>query len=42
MEWWSIPSNYVNYVHYDKNPRDFYNLNVQALDQKNHKKYMTN
>ena len=38
MEQWSILSNVVNYVQYDRNPRDFYNLDVQAIDQKNHRK----
>ena len=38
MEQWSILSNIVNYVQYDRNPRDFYNLDVKALDQKNHRK----
>ena len=34
MEQWSIFSNVVNYVWYDRNPRDFYNLDVKAMDQK--------
>ena len=34
---WSILSNIVNYVQYD-NPRDYYNLEVKALEQKNHRK----
>ena len=28
MEQWSILSNAVNYVQYDRNPRDFYNLDA--------------
>ena len=37
MEQWSKLSNVVNYVQYDRNPGDFYNLDVKALDQKNHR-----
>ena len=38
MKQWSILSNVVSYVQYDRNPRDFLNLNVRAIDQKNHRK----
>ena len=38
MEQWSILSNIVNYVQYDRNPKLFYELNVKTLDQKNHRK----
>ena len=38
MEQWSIFSKIVNYVQYDRNRRDFYNLDVKALDQKYHRK----
>ena len=38
MEQWSTLSNIVNYVHYDSNPRNFYNLDVKTVDQKSHKK----
>ena len=38
MQHWSIVSNVVNYVQYDRNPKNFHELNVKALDQKNHKK----
>ena len=37
MKQWSILSNVVNYVWYDRSLRDFCNLNVKALDQKNHR-----
>ena len=37
MEQWSTPSYVVNYVQYDRNPRDFYNLNVREIDQKYHR-----
>ena len=36
IEQWSILSNVVNYVQYDRNQRDFYNLDIKAIDQKNH------
>ena len=38
MEQWSIQHNVVNYVQYDRNPKDFYYLDVKAIDQKNHRK----
>ena len=38
MEQWSILSNIVNYVQYDRNPKNFHELNVKALDQKYHRK----
>ena len=38
MEQWSILSNIVNYVQYDRHPKYFYDLDVKTLDQKNHKK----
>ena len=41
MEQWSILSNVVNYVQYDRNPRDFYNLNAKVIDQNNHRKIYT-
>ena len=34
MEQWSILSNVVNYVQYDMNPKEFYNLDAKAIDQK--------
>ena len=37
MEHWSILSNVVNYVQYHRNPKDLHELNIKALDQKNHK-----
>ena len=42
MEQWSILSNVVYYVQYDRNPNNFHELNVKALDQKITEKYMTN
>ena len=38
LEQWSILSNIGIYVQYDRNPKDFYILNVKAIDQKNHRK----
>ena len=38
MEQWSIHSNIVHYVQYDRNPKIFYELDVKAIDQKNHRK----
>ena len=37
MEHGSILSN-VNYVQYGRNPKDFYDLDVKEVDQKNHMK----
>ena len=38
MEQWSIVSNIVNYVQYNWHPKDFYDLDIKAIDQKGHKK----
>ena len=38
MEQWSILSNIVNYVQYNRNPKDCYKLGVKAIDQRNHRK----
>ena len=38
MEQWSILVNIVNYVQYDRNPKNFYDLDVKAIGQKNHRK----
>ena len=38
MEQWLILSNVVNYVQYDRYPKDFYNLDVKAIDQENQRK----
>ena len=37
-EQWSILSNIVNYVQYDRHPRNFYDLDVKTIDQKSHRK----
>ena len=38
MEQWSILGNIVNYVQYDRHPRNFYDLDVNNIDQKSHRK----
>ena len=37
MEQWLILSNIVNYVQYDRTPKDVYVLDIKAKDQKNHR-----
>ena len=32
MEQWSILSNTLNYIHYDKHPMDFHNLGISAVN----------
>ena len=34
MEQWSILSNVVNYVQYDRHPRDFYDLDIKTRSEK--------
>ena len=34
MEQWSILNNVINYIQYDRHPRNFYNLNIKTIDQK--------
>ena len=38
IEQWLIMSTVVNYVQYDKHPKNFYNLDIRAVDQKNIRK----
>ena len=38
MEQWSILSNVINYVQYNRYPKDFYDLDIRAVDHKRHKK----
>ena len=38
MEQWSILSNIVNYVQYDRHPRNFNDLDIKTIDQKNQEK----
>ena len=37
-EQWSTLSNIVNYDQYNRHPKNFYNLNIRAVNQKRHKK----
>ena len=38
MEQWSMLSNVMNYVQYNRHPKNFYNLVIKAMDSKSHKK----
>ena len=38
MEHWSILSNIVNYIQYDRHPKNFYNLNIRAVNKEKHKR----
>ena len=38
MEQWSIFINIVNYVQYDRHPKNFYDLSIKTVDSKSHKK----
>ena len=38
MEQWLILSNKLNYVQYDRYPRNFYDLDIKTVDQKGHRK----
>ena len=38
MEQWSILSNVVNYVQYNRHPKSLHNLDIRAVDQKRYKK----
>ena len=38
MEQWSILSNVVNYVQYDKHPKNFHNLNISAVNKEKYKR----
>ena len=33
MEYWSIQSNVVNYIQYDRHPKNFHHLNISAVNQ---------
>ena len=35
MEQWSILSNVVNYIEYYKYPKNFHNLDIKAVNQRN-------
>ena len=38
IEQWSILSNVINYCKHNKNPVDYYKLDVKGLEPKNHKR----
>ena len=38
MEQWSILSNIVNYIQYDRHPKNFHNLDIKAVNQRSHKR----
>ena len=38
MEQWSVLSNVINYIQYNRNPRDYFKLDIKELEQKNQKK----
>ena len=38
MEEWSILSNIVNYIQYDRHPKNFYNLNIRAVNKEKYKR----
>ena len=42
MEKWSILSNVVNYVQYDRHPKKFYALDIKTYDSKSHRKIYAN
>ena len=33
MEHWSILSNILNYIQYDKDPKNYHNLNIDAVNK---------
>ena len=37
MEQWSILSNVVNYIQYDRHPKDFHNLNIRPVSKERYK-----
>ena len=38
MEQWSILSNVVNYIQHDRHPKNFYHLNIRAVDKEIYKR----
>ena len=38
MEQWSILINVINYIQYNRHPRNYYDLDIKAKEQKSHKK----
>ena len=42
MEQWSILSNVVNYIQFDKHPRNFHSLSISAVNKEKHKRNLSN
>ena len=38
MEQWSILHDVVNYIQYDRHPKNFHNLDIKAVNKRSHKK----
>ena len=38
MEQWLILSNVFNHIQYDRHPKNFHNLDIKAVYQRNHKR----
>ena len=38
MEQWSILSNIVNYMQYDRCPKNFHNINIRAVSKERYKR----
>ena len=38
MEQWSILSNVVNYIQYDRHPKNFHNLNINTVNKEKYKR----
>ena len=38
MEQWSILSNVVNYIQYDRHPKNVHNLNISAVNREKYKR----
>ena len=38
MEQWSILSNVINYIQYDRHPRNFYNPNIRDVNKEKYKR----
>ena len=38
IEQWSILSNIVNYMHYNRHPKNFYDLDIKMVDEKGYRK----
>ena len=38
MEQWSKLNNMVRYIQYDRHPKNFYNLNIRAVNKEKHKR----